>query len=103
MPFDPAGVSLHVNGHLLYRGGEPVACGWIRDRYGLSWQVTPTQALKLFASPDRAAAKRAMQAMMQMAPHAVGAIGGMAKQVLANNGAQGGSAPEGAPPAPPEG
>ena len=43
-----------------------MACGWIRDRYGLSWQVTPTQALKLFASPDRAAAKRAMQAMMQM-------------------------------------
>lgn len=44
-----------------------------------------------------------MQAMMQMAPQAVGAIGGMAKQVLANNGAQGGPAPEGAPPAPPEG
>jgi len=51
---------------LLADGGEPVQCGWLRDRFGVSWQVVPTAAMKLFAGPDRDGAKRAMQAMMQM-------------------------------------
>lgn len=51
---------------LLADGGEPVTCGWLRDRFGLSWQVVPTAALKLFSGPDREGAQRAMQAMMQM-------------------------------------
>jgi predicted 3-demethylubiquinone-9 3-methyltransferase (glyoxalase superfamily) len=51
---------------LLDGGGEPVQCGWLRDRYGLSWQIVPSAALKLFGGPDREGAKRAMQAMMQM-------------------------------------
>ncbi|MEP3332418.1 VOC family protein [Sedimentitalea sp.] len=50
----------------LAKGGEPVICGWIKDRYGLSWQVTPRILPKLLADPDRAKAKRAIEAMMQM-------------------------------------
>lgn len=47
-------------------GGSEVACGWLTDKYGLSWQVTPTMLLKLLGDPDRAKAARAMQAMMTM-------------------------------------
>lgn len=59
---------------LLADGGEPVACGWLRDRYGLSWQIVPADALKLFAGPNREGAKRAMQAMMQMVKFDVSAL-----------------------------
>jgi predicted 3-demethylubiquinone-9 3-methyltransferase (glyoxalase superfamily) len=47
-------------------GGQPVACGWIKDRWGLSWQVFPRRLPEMLASPDRAAARRAMEAMMTM-------------------------------------
>ncbi|HEX8365589.1 MAG TPA: VOC family protein [Allosphingosinicella sp.] len=47
-------------------GGKPSACGWISDRWGLSWQITPRLLLEMIASEDRAAAERAMQAMMEM-------------------------------------
>ena len=47
-------------------GGKPSACGWISDRWGLSWQITPRALLEMIASDDRAAAERAMQAMLQM-------------------------------------
>lgn len=52
----------------LGAGGDPSAqaCGWLRDRYGLSWQVVPTLALKLFTDPNRTKAERAFQAMMKM-------------------------------------
>ncbi|WP_420135122.1 VOC family protein [Rhodopseudomonas sp.] len=50
----------------LVEGGEPDQCGWLRDRYGLSWQIVPSILPKLFAGPDRAGAERAMRAMMQM-------------------------------------
>jgi predicted 3-demethylubiquinone-9 3-methyltransferase (glyoxalase superfamily) len=46
--------------------GQPVACGWIKDRWGLSWQVFPRRLPEMLASPDRAAARRAMEAMMTM-------------------------------------
>lgn len=59
---------------LLAEGGEPVACGWLRDRYGLSWQIVPVGALKPFAGSNREGAKRAMQAMMQMVKLDVGAL-----------------------------
>lgn len=59
---------------LLADGGEPVACGWLRDRYGLSWQIVPADALKLFAGPNREGAKRAMQAMMHMVKLDVSAL-----------------------------
>jgi predicted 3-demethylubiquinone-9 3-methyltransferase (glyoxalase superfamily) len=51
---------------LLADGGKPSACGWLKDRFGLSWQVTPKQLPKLLGDPDPARAKRAMQAMMDM-------------------------------------
>lgn len=52
----------------LSAGGDPKAqqCGWLRDKYGLSWQVVPTALPSLLADPDRAKAGRAMTAMMQM-------------------------------------
>lgn len=58
----------------LSDGGEPVMCGWIKDRFGLSWQVTPRILPQLLADPDRAKAKRAMEAMMQMVKIDVAAI-----------------------------
>ena len=51
---------------LLADGGEPSVCGWLRDRFGLSWQVIPRQLTEMVNSSDRAAAKRAMEAMLKM-------------------------------------
>jgi len=51
---------------IIASGGKPSACGWITDRFGLSWQITPQRLLDMMGSPDQAAAKRAMEAMMQM-------------------------------------
>lgn len=47
-------------------GGEPGRCGWIKDRWGLSWQIVPVALFEMLGSDDRAAAERAMQAMLQM-------------------------------------
>lgn len=47
-------------------GGEEGPCGWLRDRFGLSWQVVPTGMEELFADPDRKRAERAMRAMLRM-------------------------------------
>jgi predicted 3-demethylubiquinone-9 3-methyltransferase (glyoxalase superfamily) len=47
-------------------GGSPVQCGWLKDRYGVSWQIVPSIFPKLLGGPDQAGAKRAMQAMMKM-------------------------------------
>ncbi|MBC8025969.1 MAG: VOC family protein [Steroidobacteraceae bacterium] len=50
----------------LLDGGSPEQCGWLRDRFGLSWQIVPTLLVKLMADPDKAKAKRASDAMMKM-------------------------------------
>ncbi|ABD08914.1 3-demethylubiquinone-9 3-methyltransferase [Rhodopseudomonas palustris HaA2] len=50
----------------LLDGGVADQCGWLRDRYGLSWQIVPSILPKLFNGPDRDGAQRAMQAMMEM-------------------------------------
>ena len=47
-------------------GGQESMCGWCKDKFGLSWQITPRALMKAFKDPDRAAAKRAMDAMMTM-------------------------------------
>jgi predicted 3-demethylubiquinone-9 3-methyltransferase (glyoxalase superfamily) len=50
----------------LLEGGSPEQCGWLKDRYGLSWQIVPTALSRMMADPDRARARRASDAMMQM-------------------------------------
>ena len=51
---------------LLEGGGQEVECGWLTDRFGLSWQITPTVLMELLQDQDRAKANRVMQAMLQM-------------------------------------
>jgi predicted 3-demethylubiquinone-9 3-methyltransferase (glyoxalase superfamily) len=51
---------------LLQGGGTTEACGWLRDRFGVCWQIVPTLMYQLLADPDRARAKRATDAMMTM-------------------------------------
>ena len=47
-------------------GGQTSQCGWLKDKFGLSWQIVPTALLELFNTKDRAQATRVMQAMLQM-------------------------------------
>ena len=47
-------------------GGEESMCGWLKDRFGLSWQVFPAELIALTSDPDPGRAQRAMQAMLQM-------------------------------------
>jgi predicted 3-demethylubiquinone-9 3-methyltransferase (glyoxalase superfamily) len=51
---------------LTAHGGEPGRCGWLKDRYGLSWQIVPTILGTLISSPDRLRAQQAIEAMMTM-------------------------------------
>jgi predicted 3-demethylubiquinone-9 3-methyltransferase (glyoxalase superfamily) len=51
---------------LLANGGKTEACGWLKDRYGVSWQIVPHVMNEMMASPDRAKAKRATDAMLKM-------------------------------------
>jgi predicted 3-demethylubiquinone-9 3-methyltransferase (glyoxalase superfamily) len=51
---------------LLADGGEPGPCGWLKDRFGLSWQIVPTALNEMLESDDADAARRAMEAMLQM-------------------------------------
>jgi predicted 3-demethylubiquinone-9 3-methyltransferase (glyoxalase superfamily) len=50
----------------LTEGGEEVQCGWLKDKFGLSWQVVPRQLIELMSGPDKAKAGRVMKAMLQM-------------------------------------
>jgi predicted 3-demethylubiquinone-9 3-methyltransferase (glyoxalase superfamily) len=51
---------------LSSNGGSEVRCGWVKDRYGVSWQVTPSMMPGLLGGPDRAGSERTMRAMMGM-------------------------------------
>jgi predicted 3-demethylubiquinone-9 3-methyltransferase (glyoxalase superfamily) len=51
---------------LLAEGGSESQCGWLKDRFGLSWQIVPEVLPKLLFSEDRTASQRAMQAMLEM-------------------------------------
>jgi predicted 3-demethylubiquinone-9 3-methyltransferase (glyoxalase superfamily) len=50
----------------LSEGGEEIACGWLTDRFGVSWQVVPDEVRQMLGDPDKAKAGRAMEAMMSM-------------------------------------
>ena len=51
---------------LTANGGAPGRCGWLKDRYGMSWQVVPRQLGEMLGDPDREGARRAMEAMLRM-------------------------------------
>ena len=51
---------------IVGNGGTESACGWCKDKWGLSWQITPRALMAAITDPDRAAAKRAFEAMMEM-------------------------------------
>lgn len=51
---------------IVGNGGQESDCGWCKDKWGISWQITPIALTKAFTSPDRIAAKRAFDAMMTM-------------------------------------
>lgn len=50
----------------LAAGGKPVACGWLTDQFGVSWQIDPKLLIDMISDPDRVKAAKAMQAMMGM-------------------------------------
>jgi predicted 3-demethylubiquinone-9 3-methyltransferase (glyoxalase superfamily) len=56
----------HYWDRLTSDGGKAVACGWLKDRYGLCWQVIPAEVFEMLADPDRDRAARAHSAVMQM-------------------------------------
>lgn len=51
---------------IVGNGGQESACGWCKDRWGVSWQITPRRLLELTGDPDQARATRAMESMMTM-------------------------------------
>jgi predicted 3-demethylubiquinone-9 3-methyltransferase (glyoxalase superfamily) len=50
----------------LSKGGQKSRCGWLKDKYGLSWQVVPTVLVELLQDNDAEKSRRVMQAMLQM-------------------------------------
>ena len=59
---------------IVGNGGQASACGWCKDRWGLSWQITPRALIEAIADPDPAAAQRAFNAMMEMGKIDIAAI-----------------------------
>jgi predicted 3-demethylubiquinone-9 3-methyltransferase (glyoxalase superfamily) len=53
-------------GKLTADGGAPGRCGWLKDKFGLSWQIVPASLGQMLGDPDRARSTRAMNAMLQM-------------------------------------
>src|SRR3954463_6904329 len=70
---DQAEVDKYWNA-LTADGGQESQCGWLKDKYGLSWQITPTVLLDSVSDKDPQKAKRAMQAMMKMKKIDIAAI-----------------------------
>ncbi len=58
----------------LTEGGQEVACGWLKDKYGLSWQVVPTMLIDMISDPDPAKAKRTTEAMLAMTKFDIAAL-----------------------------
>jgi predicted 3-demethylubiquinone-9 3-methyltransferase (glyoxalase superfamily) len=59
---------------IVDNGGKESACGWCKDKWGVSWQITPRALMNAITNPDRAAAKRAFEAMMEMGKIEIGLI-----------------------------
>ena len=59
---------------IIGNGGQPSACGWCKDKWGVSWQITPRALIDAYTDPDRAAARRAFVAMMEMSKIDIAAI-----------------------------
>ncbi len=59
---------------IVANGGEEIECGWCKDKWGLFWQITPAALMQAVTDPDRAAAKRAFNAMMGMKKIDIAAI-----------------------------
>ena len=55
-------------------GGEPGPCGWLKDRFGLSWQIVPRELIELMEDPDPERARRATEAMLKMGKIEVGEL-----------------------------
>ena len=68
----------------LSEGGQEGPCGWLKDRFGLSWQVTPSGMDELFADPDPKRAERAMKAMLKMGKLDIGELRRAADEVPAS-------------------
>jgi len=58
----------------LSEGGQEVACGWLKDKYGLSWQVIPTVLIDMISDPDPEKAKRATESMLAMTKFDIAAL-----------------------------
>lgn len=58
----------------LTEGGEEIACGWLKDRYGLCWQVVPTVLIDMITDPDPQKARRATEAMFTMKKFDIAAL-----------------------------
>lgn len=59
---------------LTANGGKEIACGWLKDRWGLSWQIVPVRLRELIMDPDPGRARRAMEAMMEMVKIDIAAV-----------------------------
>jgi predicted 3-demethylubiquinone-9 3-methyltransferase (glyoxalase superfamily) len=68
----------------LTEGGEEGRCGWLKDRFGLSWQVVPAGLEQVLGDPDPGRARNAMQAMLQMRKLDIGALRSAAEAVAAS-------------------
>ena len=71
--FDQAETDRYWNA-IVGNGGQERACGWCKDKWGLSWQITPLVLIQAYTSPDRAVARRAFDAMMTMKKVDIAAI-----------------------------
>ena len=58
----------------LSDGGQEIACGWLKDRWGVTWQITPQRLMELISDADPARAQRSMQAMMGMVKIDIAAV-----------------------------
>lgn len=60
--------------HKLSQGGEPQRCGWLRDQYGVSWQIVPSALIELLQDHDAQKSKQVMNAMLQMGKIDIGGL-----------------------------